>query len=84
MNKIPPMAFHYAIRNEQGLYYLGPSYKTTDGAGKVIPVKKQPRVDDPRDFGPKHRAYTYTYERACVVILQNKQVFAGCMVEKVL
>lgn len=76
--------FEHAIRREDGLFYLGPRYKTTDSAGKPIPVKKQPRIDDPRDFGPKHSAYTYAENRAYVVMKQNKEVFAGCVVEKVI
>ena len=84
MNTVPHLAFHFAIRFPDGLYYMGPRYKVTDALGRALPVKKQPRIDDPLHRGPKHQAYTYTYERACVVILQNKQVFAGCVVEKVL
>lgn len=85
MHTIPvELTFNYAIRFPDGLYYMGPRYKATDDAGKPIPTKKQPRIDDPLHRGPKNSAYTYTENRAYVVIVQNKQVFEGCVVERIL
>jgi hypothetical protein len=77
MNKIPPMAFHYAIKRLQGIeaeYYLGPS----------VVDKKGTRKDNPANFGPKHQAYTYTEKGAYAAIDRNRTAFAGCSVERVL
>lgn len=84
MNIVPPLVFEYAIRFPDGLYFMGPRYQATDADGRAIPAKKQKKIYDPLNRGPKHAAYTYTEERACVVILQNRAAFEGCVVEKVL
>lgn len=84
MNILPTFSFNYAIRFPDGLYFQGPVYQTTDADGKPIPVKKQPRVYDPKHRGPKNTAYTYTESRAHIVIMQNQIPFSGCVVERVL
>ena len=77
MNKVPPMAFHYAIKRSQGSaeeYYLGPTVVDKKGTCK----------DNPANFGPKHQAYTYTEKGAYAAISRDKVAFAGCAVECVL
>jgi hypothetical protein len=84
MNIVPPLVFEYAIKFPDGLYFMGPRYQATDADGRAVPVKKQRKIYDPLNRGPVQDAYTYTEERACVVIIQNREAFAGCVVEKVL
>jgi hypothetical protein len=84
MNIVPPLVFKYAIRFPDGLYFMGPRYQATDSAGRAVPVKKQRKIYDPLNRGPAKDAYTYTEGRATVVIIQNREAFAGCVVEKVL
>lgn len=84
MNIVPPLVFEYAIKFPDGLYFMGPRYQATDANGRAVPVKKQRKIYDPLNRGPVEDAYTYTEERATVVIIQNRAVFAGCVVEKVL
>lgn len=84
MNIVPPLVFEYAIKFPDGLYFSGPRYQATDADGRAIPAKKQKKIYDPLNRGPVAQAYTYTENRAHVVIIQNKEAFVGCVVEKVM
>jgi hypothetical protein len=76
MNKVPPMAFHYAIKFPDGMWYYGPTWT---GVGK-----KAKRHAQHEHRGPIPHSYTYTETAAHLAIKNGGVEFEGCTVHRVL